>query len=148
MFNTFLIRISMNLNRKSLRQNQDLAKRWKNQFFNTCLIRIWIEKNPSPKPRSCQKPYENTPKGKHNWKWFVFHFRWFSYILDFSHKQRQSAKRREHLSAAQWTFQCLWCVLRKKNSEHTSKKFGGPSSRWHVHKWQGVRGCIEQMTCP
>ena len=32
-------------------------------------------------------------------------------------------------------------------SEHTSKTLGGPSSRWHVLKWQGVRGCFEQMTC-
>ena len=30
---------------KSIHQNQNLAKSWKNQFFNTFLIRIWIEKN-------------------------------------------------------------------------------------------------------
>ena len=38
-----------------MRQNQDLAKSCKNQFFNTFLIRIWIEKNHSPKPKYCQK---------------------------------------------------------------------------------------------
>ena len=30
---------------KSIHQNQNLAKSWKNKIFNTFLIRIWIEKN-------------------------------------------------------------------------------------------------------
>ena len=33
------------LTEKRIRQNQDLAKSCKNQFFNTFLIRNWIEKN-------------------------------------------------------------------------------------------------------
>ena len=33
---------------KSIRQNQDLAKSCKNHFFNTFLIRIWIEKSIGP----------------------------------------------------------------------------------------------------
>ena len=39
-FQYFLIRI---LIEESIPQNQNLAKSWKNEFFNT-LIRIWIEK--------------------------------------------------------------------------------------------------------
>ena len=48
------------------------------------------------------KRHENTPKGKHNWKWFVFHFHWFSYIWGFlPQKIGKSTKRRERTSSAQ-----------------------------------------------
>ena len=37
------------------------------------------------------KRHENTPKGKHNWKNFVFHFHWFSYMWGFRAKPRSRA---------------------------------------------------------
>ena len=37
-----------------------------------------------------------------------------------------------HMSSARWTPKFLWCVLRKKFSEHTSKTLEGPLSRWQV----------------
>ena len=40
---------------KSIHQNQDLAKSWKKQFFNTILIRIWIEKKAFTKTKILPK---------------------------------------------------------------------------------------------
>ena len=37
------------------------------------------------------KRHENTPRGKHNWKNFVFHFHWFSYMWGFRAKPRSRA---------------------------------------------------------
>ena len=40
--------------RKSNHQNPDIAKSWKNQFLNFFLIRTLIRKKQPPKPRYCQ----------------------------------------------------------------------------------------------
>ena len=43
------------------------------------------------KGKHIQKAWKNTPKGKHNWKNFVFHFHWFSYMWGFRAKPRSRA---------------------------------------------------------
>ena len=77
------------------------------------------------------KRHENTPKGKHNWKNFVFHFHWFSYMWGFRAKPRSRAhvictnRRRKKEIGHTWNTTREHISKRHMNtqqSENTSKR--------------------------
>ena len=100
-FNCFLIRILIG---KSNRQNQNIAKSWKNQF-SYFWISILLEKKQPPKPRYCQ-----------NWKFSFFnYFLIKTLIWKSNHQNPDITKRSKKLLFNYFLFKTL---IRKSNHQN------------------------------
>ena len=107
-----------------------------------------IQKTHTQQRENSSKTHENTPKGKHNWKWFVFHFHCFFCIWGFlPQKEAKRKEARAHVICSMDVIKTLKRATRPARFAHASKTLEGKSSRWHALYEHHVRRCMEQMTC-
>ena len=107
-----------------------------------------ISKKHTQQRENTSKTHENTPKGKHNWKWFVFHFHCFFCIWGFlPQKEAKRKEARAHVICSMDVIKTLKRATRPARFAHASKTLEGKSSRWHALYEHHVRRCMEQMTC-
>ena len=106
-----------------------------------------ISKKHTQQRENTSKRHESTPKGKHNWKWCVFHFHCFIYIWGFlPQKEAKRKEARAHVICSMDVIKMLKRATRPALFARASKTLEGASNIWHALYEHHVRR-IEQMTC-